>query len=142
MNEQLVPVGITELRHPADGCFGFLHVEGDTALFQLRVDTVKILHFKRDRSSVARRLPSGMTANADGRRTKVVFDPRAFHRRRGWLQLERFLIKFSRAFLIRNCDGDKCDFLNHSHEQIPFSFSGFNLWTINLLPSGSWMIAM
>src|ERR1700694_2871300 len=81
-----------------------------------------------------------MTTNADGRCAKIVLDPRPFHRGVAWLQLQRFLIKFPSPFLIGNGDGDKCDFLDYGHGC--FSFSGFNLWMINLLPSGSWTTAM
>src|SRR4029077_17205982 len=44
------------------------------------------------------------------------------------------------TFLVGNGDGDKCDFFDHGHGS--FSFSGFNLWIINLLPSGSCTTAM
>src|SRR5205085_12167396 len=64
----------------------------------------------------------------------------SFHLRARWLELERFLIKLSRAFLVRNGNGNKCDFFNHM--QGPFSFSGFNLCMTMLFPSGSLMIAI
>src|SRR6202043_2916707 len=87
-----------------------------------------------------RRLPGRMTANADRHRSDVVLDPCAFHARSRGLQLKRFLIKLSRAFLVGHGDGDECNFLDHGHGS--FAFSGFNLWIINLLPSGSCTTAM
>src|SRR5207244_719497 len=82
-----------------------------------------------------------MTTDADRRRTEFIFDPSAVHCSRRWLQLERLLIKFSRAFLVGNGDGDECDFVR-DHGQGSFSFSGLSLWMMILLPSGSLITAM
>src|SRR6266404_9955271 len=81
-----------------------------------------------------------MTTNSDRYRSDVVLNPAAFHGRGRGFQLERFLIELSCAFLVGNGDGDKCDFFDHGHGS--FSFSGFNLWIINLLPSWSCTTAM
>ena len=81
-----------------------------------------------------------MATDADRGCAEIVLDPRAFHRGRARLQFQCFLIKFPRAFRIGNGDRDKCYFLDHA--QIPFSFSGFNLWMMSLLPSGSCTTAM
>ena len=113
MQNQFVSIRIAELRHPAHRRFHFLHVEFHAAFLQLRDRGIDIVHFERDRCSIARRLPGRMTTNADGGWPDIVLDPRAFHGRRGWFQLERFLIKFSRAFLVGYGDGDECDFFNH-----------------------------
>src|ERR1700745_2999425 len=81
-----------------------------------------------------------MTTYADRSRTNIVFDPGAPHLRGSRLQLESFLVKFARAFCIRDGNGDKRYLFNH--KQGSFSFSGFNLWITMLLPSGSPMIAI
>src|SRR4030081_167928 len=67
-----------------------------------------------------------MTTNADGGWPDIVLDPRAFHASRARLQLQCFLIKFSRAFFVRNGNGDKCYFLDHS--QISFLVLGFEVY--------------
>src|SRR5439155_14790217 len=100
VNEKFVAVRITELSHPTNRCLGFLTVERNTPLFQLLDRVIDVLNLKRHRSSVARRLPSRMATNSDRRRPQFILDPPAFHRRGRGLQLERFLIKFPRAFLI------------------------------------------
>src|SRR3979411_1595656 len=72
-----------------------------------------------------------MTTNADGGWPDIVLDPRAFHGSRARLQLQCFLIKFSRAFFVRNGNRDKCCFLDHS--QIPFSFWDLKfIWDLEL----------
>src|SRR5438105_9362878 len=76
-----------------------------------------------------------MATDSDRDRTDIVFDPSALHPGFARLQLKRFLIKFPRPFFVRNGDGDKSNFLDHQHT--PLWFSGFNLWIINLFPSGS-----
>src|SRR6266699_435369 len=141
MHDEFVSVWIAELRHPTDRFLSFLHVEGDAALLKLGDRRIVILHLDRDRRSIAGGLPRRMTTDANGRRPKVVLDPRAFHRRVAWFQFEGLLIKLASAFLVRNGNGDECNFLCN-HLQIPFSFSGFNLWIINLFPSGSCTMAM
>ena len=93
--------------------------------FSFAIARVDIVNFKRDRRSVARRFPRRMTTDADCRRPKIVLNPRAFHGGRRGFQLECFLIKLSGALGVRNGDGNKCDFFNHT--QGSFSFSGFNL---------------
>src|SRR6266436_3747900 len=135
MNDEFVPVWIAKLCHPTDRRLSFLEVERDAALFKLGDRRIDILHLERDRRSIAGGLPRRMTTDANGRRPKVVLDPRAFHRRVAWFQFEGLLIKLASAFLVRNGNGDECNLLDHL--QIPFSLSGFNLWMINLFPSGS-----
>src|SRR4029077_228442 len=113
VNHELVPVGIAKLRHPANGSFGFWNVECHPAFREFLDRLIHISHFKRDRRPIARRLPRGMRTDTDGCRSEIVLDPCATHLRPGWLQLERFLIKLARAFLVGDGDGDECDLVNH-----------------------------
>ena len=53
MHDQLVPVGIAKLRHPADRRLDFLHIESNTAFFQFRDRRVDIVHLKSDRGPIA-----------------------------------------------------------------------------------------
>src|SRR6266540_1530452 len=141
VHDEFVPVWIAKLRHPTDRCLGLLDIEGDAALFEFGNCRVDILHLERDGRSIARRLPGWMTTNANSCRTKVVFNPCAAHCGCAWRKLERFLIKFPGPLGIADSDGNK-GHLICNHVQIPFSFSGFNLWMINLFPSGSCTTAM
>src|SRR3954471_24319002 len=104
VNQKLVPVRITELRHPTNRRFRLLHVERDAALFQRGDGRIDIVHLKRDRCAIARRIPSRPATNTDCGRAEIVFDPRAFHRGDARFQLKRFLIKFSSTLLVG--DGD------------------------------------
>src|SRR5882724_4053719 len=67
-----------------------------------------------------------MATNTDGGWAEIVLDPIAFHGGGRGLQLERFLIKLSRAFLVRNGDGNECDFFNHKHGSFSFWFQFVN----------------
>ena len=125
VDNELVPVGITKLCHPANRRFGFGHIESNAARFKFLNRGVDVIYLKGNRRSVPRWLPGRMTTNTNGGWAKVVLDPPSLRLRSGRFQLERFLIKLSRAFLVRNSDGNKCDFFNN--KQGSFSFSGFNL---------------
>src|SRR5436190_3573832 len=67
-----------------------------------------------------------MTTNPDRGGAKIILDPCAIHLSGGRCKFEGLLIKFSRAFLIRNRNGDERHFIC-DHLQTPFSFSGFTL---------------
>src|SRR5256885_10869902 len=82
-----------------------------------------------------------MTTNADRCRAELVLDPRTVHRSHRGFELERFLVKFSRAVFVRNSNSNECDFVR-DHGQGSFSFSGLSLWMMILLPSGSLITAM
>src|SRR5713101_7112893 len=75
-----------------------------------------------------------MTTDSECHRAQIIFNPGAFHRRVGRLQLECFLIEFPCALRVAYSDGDECDFVCN-HLQTPFSFSGFNLWIIPEVPN-------
>src|SRR5438067_1177507 len=75
-----------------------------------------------------------MTTNPDRGGAKIILDPCAIHLSGSRFKLEDLLIKFSRAFLIRNRNGDERHFVC-DHLQPPFSLSGFNLWIIPEVPN-------
>src|SRR2546421_5722358 len=104
VDNKLVPVGISKLCHPTNWCFGFGHIEGNAARFKFLNCGVDFVHFEGNRRSIARWLPGRMTANTNRGWAKIVLDPCSVHLRSGRFQLERFLIKLSRAFLVRNGD--------------------------------------
>src|SRR6266496_3433679 len=126
VNHQFIPVRISKLRHPTNRRLSSFDVEGHTALFELRDSSIDVVNFEGDCRSVARRFPRGMTANSDGDWAKVILDPCAIHLSRAGVELERFLVKFLRAFLVRHGDGNEGHFVR-DHLQIPFSFSGLSL---------------
>src|SRR5205085_6454938 len=140
VHDQLVTIGVAKLCHPANRCLGFRNVERDITRFQSFDRGVHIIDFKCDCCSIARRLPSRMTADTDGSVTEIILDPRPSHLASGRLQFQCFLIKFACALGVRNCNSNESYFFNH--KQGSFSFSGFNLWITMLLPSGSPMIAI
>src|SRR5207244_2200269 len=100
-----------------------------------RESGINIVDFESDCCPIARWLPIGMATDTDSCSAEVILDPRASHRVRAGLQLQRFLIKFSSALRVGNGNGYKCNFFDH--KQTPFSFSGFSLWMTNLFPWGS-----
>src|SRR6266699_3163227 len=126
VNHQFVPVWISKLCHPANRSLSFFDVESHTALFEFRDSSIDVVNFEGDCRSVARRFPRRMTANSDGDWAKVILDPCAVHLRGAEFELERFLVKFPRAFLVRHGDGNEGHFVR-DHLQIPFSFSGLSL---------------
>src|SRR5215469_7671995 len=79
VNDELVPVGIAELRHPADRCLALFSIEFHAAVFELGISVIKIFHLKRDGCSFARRSPCWMTTHADGDGSKVVLNPCSIH---------------------------------------------------------------
>src|SRR5262249_3879590 len=79
MNHQLVSIGITKLRHPANRCLCLLDIEAHTPVFELCVRIIKVLHLERDGRSIARRLPRRVRTDPDRGRAKIVLDPRASH---------------------------------------------------------------
>jgi hypothetical protein len=140
MHDQFIAVRIAELRHPADRRLDFFHFETDAAFFQ------RAIVASMSSTSKATVVPSRDGFQSGWQPTPMVVGPRSYSTQApsiaagGRLQFERLLIKFPRSFFVRNSDGDKCYFFDHKHS--PFSFSGFNLWIINLLPSGSCTTAM
>src|ERR1700730_9189429 len=126
VNHQFIPVWISKLCHPANWRLSFFDVEGHTALSELRDSSIDVVNFKGDCRSVARRFPRGMTANSHGDWAKVILDPCAVHLSRAGFELECFLVKFPRPFLVRHRDSNEGYFVC-DHSQIPFSFSGLSL---------------
>src|SRR6266478_4351184 len=126
VNHQLIPVWISKLCHPANWRLSFFDVEGNTALFELRDCSIDVVNFEGDCRSVARRFPRGMTANSDGDWAQIILDPCAVHLRGAGFELECFLVKFPRAFLVRNRDGNEGYFVC-DHLETPFSFSDLTL---------------
>src|SRR5439155_4243945 len=107
VDDQLVPVRIAKLCHPANRRLSFLDVEGDTALFELRDGSIDVIHLEGDCRSIARRFPRGMTTNSDRCGAQIILDPRAVHLSGSRFELEDLLIKFSRAFLVRYGDSNE-----------------------------------
>src|ERR1700730_3440727 len=126
VNDQLVSVWIATLRHPAHRRLSLFDIEGDAAFFKFADRSVNIFHFESDCCSIARWFPCRMRTNTDCDRAKIVLDPRAVHLSGTGFQLQDLLIKFPRAFFVRNRDGDESHFVC-DHLQIPFSFSGLSL---------------
>src|SRR5436190_24163293 len=135
MHDEFISIRIAKLRHPTDWCLGLFHVKSDAAFFELGDCGVDILNLESDRCSLAGRFPSWMTTDSDCHRAQIIFNPGAFHRRVGRLQLECFLIKFPSALRVAYSDGDECDFVCN-HLQTPFSLSGFTLSRSSKLPIG------
>jgi hypothetical protein len=53
MNDQLVPVWIAKLRHPADRRFSLFDVEADTASFKCVDRGIDIFYLEGDRRTIA-----------------------------------------------------------------------------------------
>src|ERR1700704_6829426 len=81
VDNKLVPVGITKLRHPTNRRLHFLHVERNTALFQFRNARVNVVHFKSNRRPIARWLPGRMATNTNSGWAEIVLDPSSVHLR-------------------------------------------------------------
>src|SRR6266516_6000591 len=126
VNHEFVPIWISKLCHPANRSLSFFDVESDTALFKLRDSIIHVVNFEGDCGSIARRFPRGMTANTDCDCAKIILDPYTVHLSGSWFELECFLVKFPRAFLIRHRDSNEGHFVCN-HLQIPFSSSDFSL---------------
>src|SRR6476619_7133522 len=133
MHDELVPIRIAKLRHPANRRFRLLHVERHPAFLQFADRRINVVHFESDRCSVPRWLPRRMTADSNRGRAQFIFNPRPAHCRRRRLQLQRFLVKLSRSLGVTYRYRNEGNFLDHDD---------FNLWMMILFPSGSWTTAM
>src|SRR5206468_1557917 len=75
VNDQLVPVRVTELCHPTNWRLGFLDIKGDAAIFELRDGSIDVINFESDCRSIPRGFPRGMTTNSDRDGSKIILDP-------------------------------------------------------------------
>src|SRR5215212_3781317 len=86
VNQQPIAVGIVKHSHETDRRFDLVHLEIGFGFLQLRNRRVDVIHFERDRGSIARRLPGGVTTYPDSRSADFVLHPHPLHRRQGRLQ--------------------------------------------------------
>ncbi len=135
MHDQLVPVRIAKLRHPADRRFHFVHVERDAAFLQLADRRVDVVNFESDCGSIPRRLPGRMTADSDGRRFRVRIRPRRLPSRWSPASARGFPDKTFRAR-----SASLTAMATKATSLIMHSIS--DLWIMILFPSGSCTTAM
>src|SRR5437016_14407906 len=77
VDDQLVPVRIAKLCHPANRRLSFLDVEGDTALFELRDGSIDVIQLEDHYRSIARRFARWMTIKSEQCGAQIILELRA-----------------------------------------------------------------